>query len=481
VTIVRGALSDDGVWRAATEGVTHVVHALVDARAHLDYDALAPLNLHLSARVFEAARAVSARCVVFLSEARLYAPADRYVAEQGAVRPTDTAAQSLYDAEILLRGLANRSPDAPRLIVLRRTRLYGHREPLPEAPWWALPPVLAQYFELIPGVAGGPRSQWLHLDDLARAALHVAALEGLERVSTFNVADDTPLTVGETFNLVIEAYGFPVGIKVPYPSPPVLSRALQLFDGPLVRAALDALLRRQWRTAAGPTEREVIPSLGQAILWGLTEDLLVDNDRLKATGFSLRHPDSRQSLPEVFARYQREGLLPRERPGDGNTEGRDLGLGSTFAERMRGYLRWAHETGAVSHPFAFEVRMTAPGVRLPVSDGLWNLDGVLRAESLANEARIRGTLEVAAHGKRRLLYEFGFTGDDGHHYRFEGVKRLRLRDLKRSLTEMPFRLLDERGTEVATGEMRFDVRRDLADFLRSFGLARMWFRGEGEG
>lgn len=476
LTVFRGPAADGGLWRRATEGVTHVVHALIDVRPTATYEELAPINLDLSSRLYAASREAGVAAVVLLSEARLYAPADRYVSEDAEIRPTDPAGQSLYDAEILLRGLANRHPDAPKLVVLRRTRLYGHLEPPPEAPWWALPPILGLYFELIPGLAGGPRSQWLHLDDLARAAVHVAELEGLDAITTFNVADDTPLTVGEVFNAVIEAYGFPVGIKVPYPSPAVLRRALSVADRPVLRATADVVLARLWRAAAGPAAGAVTPRLGEAVVWGLTDDLLVDNDALKATGFELAHPDSREGLPGVIARYQREGFVPSERRGEAQAESPETTLGTAFAETMRGVFRFGGVSGA-AHPIAFDVRLSTPGVQLPLTDRIWNLDGRLRAEGLAADVPIHGTLEIAPYGKRRLVYEFGFVGDDGHNYRFEGVKRIRWLDMRRSLTELTLRILDAKGGELATGEMSFDLRRDLVDFVRSFRLTRVFESG----
>jgi hypothetical protein len=71
----------------------------------------------------------------------------------------------------------------------------------------------------------------------------------------------------------------------------------------------------------------------------------------------------------------------------------------------------------------------------------------------------------------RLPYDFTFLADDGRTYRFAGEKVVKLGSLRRSMTVLPGRVLDDTGKVVGTAEVRFDLDRDLWEFLRSFRIS----------
>ena len=48
----------------------------------------------------------------------------------------------------------------------------------------------------------------------------------------------------------------------------------------------------------------------------------------------------------------------------------------------------------------------------------------------------------------RLPYDFTFTADDGRTYRFTGEKIVKLGSLRRSMTVLPGRVLDDAGEVV---------------------------------
>ena len=79
-----------------------------------------------------------------------------------------------------------------------------------------------------------------------------------------------------------------------------------------------------------------------------------------------------------------------------------------------------------------------------------------------------------------LPYAFRFTANDGAPYFFTGQKTLRVAHLVESMTKvLPGAILDAvhgetqstPGKVVGEALLRFDVRSDLARFLRSFRLA----------
>ncbi|RMH35936.1 MAG: hypothetical protein D6689_23040 [Deltaproteobacteria bacterium] len=112
--------------------------------------------------------------------------------------------------------------------------------------------------------------------------------------------------------------------------------------------------------------------------------------------------------------------------------------------------------------------MHAASARAHLRDPTMRLTGELRADGLATAAPIEGTLVLAPVARRRIRYAFTFAGDDGRRYRFEGEKRLRLRGLRRSLTELPGTIYDGDGARVGDVLVRFDLAADWRAFARSW-------------
>jgi hypothetical protein len=141
-----------------------------------------------------------------------------------------------------------------------------------------------------------------------------------------------------------------------------------------------------------------------------------------------------------------------------------------FSEVMRGDYRRVVGSPA-DHAMKLTARLSAPGVRLPFTEQVWQLDGRLTMEGLVEDVPIRGTLDISPRNRRELVYDAGFAVD-GVPHRLRGVKRLRLRRPIESLTRMAVRVCDGQGREVAVGRLEFDLERDLLAFVRSFRLKR---------
>jgi hypothetical protein len=98
----------------------------------------------------------------------------------------------------------------------------------------------------------------------------------------------------------------------------------------------------------------------------------------------------------------------------------------------------------------------------------WLLAGTIDAEGLAS-GRVDGTLRFAFH-ERRVPYRFAFRGDDGRRYELCGQKEWTGLAPVTSMTLLPATLLDERGEELARATLRFDLRADWADLMKSIRL-----------
>ncbi len=142
-------------------------------------------------------------------------------------------------------------------------------------------------------------------------------------------------------------------------------------------------------------------------------------------------------------------------------------IGFGFAETMRGsYYRLDAPTE--ERAIEFTLRVTVNGIRKFAKDQMARIEGVVRAEGLAAEAPLEGTLGLKLASERRLPYDFTFTGDDGAKYRFRGQKDVMLLALADTMTTLPASLYEAGGKEIGRATVRFDLRSDLGRFVRSF-------------
>lgn len=147
-----------------------------------------------------------------------------------------------------------------------------------------------------------------------------------------------------------------------------------------------------------------------------------------------------------------------------------MGIGlHGFSETMSG--TWTPVDGSGRRVLSFSVDADATDAVDYLKDGGMQLSGVMRAEGLATEAPAEGRLEVQPL-RRRIAYRLEFEGDDGNLYRFEGQKTLSVFRPFKSATTLPGEIADRHGKLIGRGIVRFDLRRDLVSFLRTFRPAR---------
>jgi hypothetical protein len=100
----------------------------------------------------------------------------------------------------------------------------------------------------------------------------------------------------------------------------------------------------------------------------------------------------------------------------------------------------------------------------------WSLSGTIDAERLASSRPVEGTLGFGRIEERRFPYRFAFEGDDGRRYELMGQKEWSHLAPVESLILLPATLSDDRGEEIARATLRFDLRADWAEWLRSIRL-----------
>jgi nucleoside-diphosphate-sugar epimerase len=128
----------------------------------------------------------------------------------------------------------------------------------------------------IPG-SGRQRLSNVRVEDVAAAAVHLSELDTTVG-QAFNIADDSHPELAEALALAAEAFG---GRAPRLHLPLGLVMALARLQAPLARM------------------RGRIPDLELDAVRLLREDYIVDNSKLRATGYALLYPDFRASMKEI--------------------------------------------------------------------------------------------------------------------------------------------------------------------------------------
>ena len=143
--------------------------------------------------------------------------------------------------------------------------------------------------------------------------------------------------------------------------------------------------------------------------------------------------------------------------------------GFEFYETMGGSFRLEGEP--LERAMSFTIRARSLTWARFLSRPEVDIEGEVDAEGFADHRYLHGTLGMDPLRTRRLPYAFRFAANDGAPHTFAGEKTLRADRLIQSLTVLPGAILDAGGKAVGEALLRFDVRGDLARFLRSFRLA----------
>jgi hypothetical protein len=143
--------------------------------------------------------------------------------------------------------------------------------------------------------------------------------------------------------------------------------------------------------------------------------------------------------------------------------------GFSFRETMSGSY-WRLETPTDERAIAFTIDARAGDLRRFARDKTWRITGTVDAEGLATRQALEGTLAFRLLDERRLPYRFQFVGDDGKDYELSGQKEWSGLAPIESMTLLPASLYDADGAELARATLRFDLRSDLASWMKSFRI-----------
>jgi nucleoside-diphosphate-sugar epimerase len=459
-----GDLTDRGFCESCLVGADHVIHTAAVIDISWTYEQLRPINVDAVRNLYEAARKHRALTFVHFSSGSIYDHGGMLVDEETPLKATSPYEQTKIESEEILRSYHGKG--GPAYVILRPSLIYGPRGRLLGAQLVTASPLMRLFTgEPVLRFVGGPRLNWVHAEDVARAAVFCMEHEkcwGQE----FNVADDTPLPFGDVINAASKAYGLPMGRTVPVPPKWVTRIFYRFIDTDLFFNVINGAGGPLWDLIRGrySLADEIRINLDRSTASYFVKDVIFDNKKLRSTGFEFKWPDIRTAFAGVLTWYQDQGWAPRLwlAPGEDIPDT----WGFQFRQRLSGTFS-TRDGCLVDRPLEFNVTGRAKSVRRFIVDNVATLRGTIDMEGFATAARLEGTLEAALLRKGKFIYEYDFTADDGTRCHFRGVEDVEPANLLETMTTMDIDVTDEAGRPVAEGSARFDIRADLLNMAAS--------------
>ena len=300
--------------QAAARGVEAVFHVGVRTARALGTQARADAEAAAAYAAGRAAIAAGARRFVLISTTSVYGRPRNLPCQEGDLKAPRTAAERARWRAEQAAWLAFRQ-GAP-LTVLRPTLLYGPSLRSGAVRALSLIALFNQGRRRIPILRRGPVTHLLHIEDLARAAVHVAEHPDDAAVvgRAFNVADDAPLPLAEHLVAALAAMGYSAGRVLPY-SPRLTAMLLWLVRNVPDRVLVDPanrLLTRAWEriTSRAGASAALAPRIDRESLLWIAADHYYDTRRLNALGWRPVYPISTVALPETIRALLTDRLLP---------------------------------------------------------------------------------------------------------------------------------------------------------------------------
>ena len=250
--------------------VARVIHLGAICNFSTPYERLKPTNVDGVGRLAGLARAAGVKCFVHVTSTSVYgAYTGTPFTEDSPCRPKDDYGRSKRDGEDrLFEEMARGLP----AVVLRPCTVYGPRCNDGAGKAFSRPAAMAA----IPG-SGRQRLSNIRAEDVAAAAVYLSGRDAaLGQI--YNLADDSHPTLEEALVLAARTFGT---------RPPTLHLPLALVKA---MARLDGWFSRH---------RSRIPDLEYDAAAYLNADYIVDNRKLKKTGFVLNFPDFAASVGQL--------------------------------------------------------------------------------------------------------------------------------------------------------------------------------------
>jgi UDP-glucose 4-epimerase len=264
-----------------TGGVDRIFHLGAICNFSTPYERLYPTNVLGVERFTKLAMDAGVKRYVHVGSTSVYGYyRGTPFREDGPRDPQDDYGKSKRDGEDVIWGRIREGFPA---VITRPCTVYGPRCNDGAGKAFSRPTAIAA----IPG-NGRQRLANIRAEDVAAAVDHLSYLDGSVG-QAYNLADDSNPTVEEALRLAAEAFGMkPASVHLPLGIVKVAAR----LEG--------------WLAA----KKGKIPDLEYDAVRYLYNDYIVDNTKLKKTGFRFQYPDFTASMRQMAQWWRTEGKGP---------------------------------------------------------------------------------------------------------------------------------------------------------------------------
>lgn len=293
---------------AVLKEIGAIIHTVGLIDISRPYDQLYAVNYGVTRNLLKASAGQGVEKLVFFSSASVCGkPYDTAIREEFPPRPKNGYEKTKVLAEQSVSEFAGTSQT--RCCILRPSVVYGPRGHLLSPTAIMLGVLLKQTKWRVPRIRGGPASNWIHVRDVARAAVFL--LDAGANRQVYHIANDTPLSLGELVDITFDALQVPAGRRFRFPGR--LARFLAAHPPPdAMFALLNRRLRKAWKKLAA--RHFLTTALDGSITPGIVEyglgNFVFSNDKIKKQGFVLQYPEFEDSWRETIRWYQKNRWIP---------------------------------------------------------------------------------------------------------------------------------------------------------------------------
>lgn len=407
------------------EGAQAVVHAAGLVSLSGSDAQFRAANRDETIRIFESSRRVGIEHFLYISCSFVYQTETMIRTEISPTKAQNAFERSKLAAEGYLKEQADQDPSLS-IAILRLGMLYGPGCTTMGAATITILPILREFSRYLPGLTGGPRTNWCHVQDAATAVQVV--LENREKgFRLFNVTDEMPLTFGEVLTSIAEAYGIDLGPSVPLPNAALWAILSPLVDNEWAFDQSRRLLTLGWKRIQKlhKIDSPLAPRLNRAALYYLRDESVVVATAMHELGWEPRWRDFREGIKPTLRWYQDEGWAPRFST-EAEVERRDAKPEHHFHHEQRG--KGTLSQNGESRGVTLRLDLSWPSFPLPPGRKEAHLSGEITIEGLSGQRPLLGTVELSWFPTINGEYQFGFEDDEGRACRFVGQRKLKPSD-----------------------------------------------------
>lgn len=311
--IVPANLTDKESLRKAVKGVTYIAHLGAIYSLGAKKADLFNANIQGTKNLCEVALENNIKRFIYYATCDIYGQTKTVpVYEDERKKPENNYALSKWLGEVAAfeyykeKGLP--------VTCIRPTVVYGPRGTYAASIFNTLPAIL-HYLGVrkFYSVKKGPEMSWVHARDLAGAVKFLLTAEGAVG-NSYNVADDTFLTVKELVDELFNPYGIEHKDKLAYPKRIVglVSRVLMKILPNFVLNSITNWLNNNWEQVIMKynIESALKPRFDRGFLSYGTGDRTFSNKKIKDLGYKFKYPDFKQGFRETLDWYRQMKWLP---------------------------------------------------------------------------------------------------------------------------------------------------------------------------